>query len=73
VPRYYLSVVDAADSKKYTKLESTKNTKAEIERWIADNIKGAGLDWRVGFMVKFRNSTEVYAWRNTANDKEVKP
>lgn len=38
-------------------------TRAEVDAWIADNIKACGLDWRVGYTIKFRNSNTVYVWR----------
>jgi len=50
-----------------------KNTKKDIEQWIVDNTKGCGLDWRCGFMVKFRSADAIYEWQWIKDDKPVKP
>lgn len=49
-----------------------KNTKKEIEQWIEDNISACGLDWRVGYNIKFRNYATVYSWRWIKNGLEVR-
>lgn len=48
-----------------------KTTKKQINDWIEDNIKACGLDWRVGFVIKFRTSPTIYTWRWIKNNKEV--
>ncbi len=40
-----------------------KSTKKDIEQWINDNVNALGLDWRVGYSIKFRNGNTVYTWR----------
>jgi len=48
-----------------------KTTKKEIESWVNDNIKACGLDWRVGFVVKFRTGKTIYTWRWIKNNEKV--
>lgn len=48
-----------------------KSTKAEIELWCQDNIRACGLDWRVGFSIKFKGSRSTYTWRNIKDGSEV--
>ncbi len=40
-----------------------KSTKKDIDLWIKDNINALGLDWRVGYQIKFRKGTTIYTWR----------
>lgn len=47
----------------------TANSKAEIEAWVANSIVARGLDWRVGFTVKFRDASTVYEWVKLVNGK----
>jgi len=49
-----------------------KSTKAEVERWIEDNVKALGLDWRVGYMIKFREGSDIYQWRWIKDDLPLK-
>ena len=49
-----------------------KNTKKQIEQWCQDNIKACGLDWRVGFTIKFRGYDVVYVWRWIKDESEVR-
>jgi len=48
-----------------------KKTKREIDDWINRNIMACGLDWRVGYTIKFRNSIDVYVWRWVKNGETV--
>ncbi len=48
-----------------------KSTKDEIETWIDHKLKKCGLDWRVGFMVKFRDYPFVYVWRWIKDNTQV--
>lgn len=50
-----------------------KSTKKDIEKWISDNVEALGLDFRVGFYIKFRNGCDTYQWRWIKDDKPVKP
>lgn len=49
-----------------------KNTKADIQQWIDDNVRVLGLDWQVGYMVKFRKGTTIYEWLWIKDNKRVK-
>lgn len=49
-----------------------KNTKADIQQWIDDNVRVLGLDWQVGYMVKFRKGTTIYEWLWVKDNKRVK-
>jgi len=49
-----------------------KATKKQVERWCQDNIKACGLDWRVGFTIKFKNCDIVYLWRWIKDGSEVR-
>ncbi len=40
-----------------------KSTKKDIEQWIKDNVNAMGLDWRAGYLIKFRDCPTVYTWR----------
>lgn len=51
--------------------DQLKKTKREIEQWAQDNIQTRGLDWRVGFMIKFRDSSTVYDWQWIKNNVPV--
>ena len=48
-----------------------KKTKREIDEWITDNIKACGLDWRVGYVIKFRDSETIYTWRKIMDHSTV--
>lgn len=50
-----------------------KSTKKQIDKWVEDNIKVVGLDWRVGYEMKFRDCDCIYTWRWINNNKLVKP
>ena len=49
-----------------------KSTKTDVEKWIQDNAKPHGIEWRTGFSVKFHNVNIVYTWRNIKNGEIVK-
>ena len=49
-----------------------KKTKSEIEKWILDNGKPRGIDWRCGYTVKFNGSDAVYKWVWIKNNLPVK-
>jgi len=46
-----------------------KTTKAEIDKWIDDNEKAIGLDWRVGYQMQFRDSRTLHTWRWSKDDR----
>lgn len=72
--RYNLMDKFPGDEEKESEVKGKrKSTKAEIESWIADMEAAYGLDWRVGYMVKFKNSPCVYTWRRIKDGLEVKP
>lgn len=49
-----------------------KTTKDEIEKWIEDNGKpSGGIEWRVGYAVKFYDCDLVYVWRWIKGGKHV--
>jgi hypothetical protein len=50
-----------------------KKTRKDVDQWMEDNIKACGLDWRVGYQVKFRNSDHVYRWRYIRNGNILVP
>lgn len=50
-----------------------RRNKREISNWIADHILKLGLDWRVGFKIKFISGPEVYTWLKISDGSEVKP
>ncbi len=49
-----------------------KTTKQQIEQWCQDNIKACGLDWRVGFMIKFKGCDVVYEWQKISDGGAVR-
>ncbi|MFK5950597.1 MAG: hypothetical protein QM500_17735 [Methylococcales bacterium] len=69
--RYKLMVKENEGSEEYEVGGQRKSTKGEIERWVSDNINSCGLDWRSGYMIKFRDSFHIYIWRWIKNDTEV--
>ena len=48
------------------------STKKEIEEWIQENIEMFGLDWRVGYTVKFLDNIHIYEWVNYKTKEVVK-
>lgn len=50
-----------------------KNTRAEVEQWVEDNVRACGLDWRVGYQVKLRKSEVVYKWVWSKTGEPLKP
>ena len=50
-----------------------KNTRAEVDSWIEENSSAFGLDWRVGYQVKFRNYHYIYIWRWIKDNKKLEP
>lgn len=48
-----------------------KKTKSEINDWVSQNIEACGLDWRVGYVMKFRNSETIYTWRKLKDHSTV--
>ena len=49
-----------------------KMTKANVEQWIEDNVTSFGLDWRVGYQIKFKNSDTIYKWLTKKDSKLVR-
>ena len=47
-----------------------KNTKSDMNKWC-DNIAACGLDWRVGYAIKLRDSSAIYQWRWIKNNEKV--
>lgn len=37
-------------------------SKVALNEWIAEMILSSGLDWRVEYRVKFKNTSDVYEW-----------
>lgn len=71
--RYILQTSDD-NGKSWENTTIRKKTKAEIEQWIQDNINATGLDWRVGFVVRFRRYPDlIYRWVKLSDYSEVKP
>ena len=70
--RYKLMSKDSGSSSEWFEGGQRKATKKQIEQWIQDNIKACGLDWRVGYTVKFRDSQHVYNWVWIKDGSDVK-
>ena len=68
--RYKL--MERVDGKEYEVGGQRKKTKQDIKDWIEDNVRACGLDWRVGYTIKFRGSGTIYIWRWIKNSKTVK-
>lgn len=49
-----------------------KKTKADVKAWIVDGIENHGLDWRVGYTIKFRDKSEVFSWQWIRTGLELK-
>lgn len=69
--RYKLMAADHHGSNYYQVSGQNKNSKKDIECWIDDHVKAYGLDWRAGYVIKFRTSRTIYEWRWIKNDKRV--
>jgi hypothetical protein len=69
--RYKLMANDNDGEGEYEIGGQRKNTKKDIEQWIIDNVNACGLDWRVGFTLKLRDSGAVYTWRWIKNNESV--
>lgn len=50
-----------------------KTTRAEVDQWMEDNIRACGLDWRVGYLIKFRNSDATYEWVRIKDGARLQP
>lgn len=50
-----------------------KKTKKEIDVWVAQNSEACGLDWRVGYTLKFRGCATIYTWRKLRDHSTVSP
>lgn len=50
-----------------------RNSRKQIDEWCINQISNRGLDWRVGFMLKFRDERKIYIWRKSKDLSEVKP
>lgn len=57
------------DEEEVEVLGQRKMTKADIEKWILDNSNALGLDWRVGFQFKFKDSGTIYRWLKIKDSK----
>ena len=71
--RYKLMYYFADDRKEEEELGQRKKTKADIEKWIEDNERVLGIEWRAGFAIKFIGDPAYYVWRWIKNDEEVIP
>ncbi len=60
--RYKLMVDDRGGEPLEEVLGQRKKTKKDIEQWINHNIQALGLDWRVGYTVKFLKGKSIYTW-----------
>ena len=69
--RYKLMVDDNDSDGEIEVGGQRKSTKRDIDRWINDNVRACGLDWRAGYTLKFRNSISVYTWRWIKDNKTV--
>lgn len=49
-----------------------KSTKKDIELWCQGNINACGLDWRVGYTIRFRGCDITYTWRWIKDNSEVR-
>lgn len=70
--RYFLQNSDD-HGKTWVDTLTKKKTKADIEQWVQDNVRVLGLDWRVGYVVRFRDYGYMYRWVKTKDGTEVKP
>lgn len=46
-------------------------TKLAVKVWCNTGVENRGLDWRVGYLIKFRDSSDVYEWK-TQDGKKIK-
>jgi hypothetical protein len=50
-----------------------KSTKHDIDEWVAANDRvGRGIDWSVGYMIKFRDNDTVYNWQWIKDGSDVR-
>jgi hypothetical protein len=38
------------------------STRKQIDEWVKHKIETGGLDWRSGYLIKFRDSDTVFEW-----------
>jgi len=43
------------------------SVKAEIDEWITQQIEERGLDWRVGYLMRFRDGLQVEITKRNGN------
>lgn len=74
MPRYKLMshIPSEDENREYEVGGQRKSTKKDIEKWIDDNINACGLDWRAGYVIKFRSSRVVYTWRWVKDGRVVR-
>mgnify|MGYP000986099659 CR=1 FL=1 len=63
--RYKLTI--STDLKYFSDTGIEVNTKAEVDEWVKDNIEVRGLDYRVGYYIKFKDSSVLYQWVSKDN------
>jgi hypothetical protein len=49
------------------------SSRTALEAWVQEQAAQRGLDWRVGFRVKFRGGATVYDWVHAATRAPVRP
>jgi len=70
--RYKLMAKHPKEDEEYEINGQRKTTKKQVGQWCEDNINACGLDWRVGFTIKLRDSNTIYTWRWIKDDSEVR-
>jgi len=68
--RYTLMKQEDHKSEKVEILTATP--KADMKAWFEENINSRGLDWRAGFVIKFRDSYNIFTWVHTNTGLTVK-
>jgi hypothetical protein len=70
--RYKLMGRLPEDNEEEEILGQRKTTRADVDQWCEDNINALGLDWRVGYLIKFKRCDCVYRWAWIKTGKDVK-
>lgn len=49
------------------------NSRKEVDNWVNEQLQTRDLDWRVGYLIKFRDSKDLYQWIVNKTQKELYP
>ena len=70
--RYKLMIKHPEDDDEEELKFFRKTTRAQVNQWCEDNTRNDRLDWRVGYMLKFKGDKAVYTWRRIKDNSALR-